>query len=132
MFARERDGYLRDRLDEDDDEDIEPVNTQKDRPRRNRASKLDDDDEEFEPVKIPVRSRHTRASYLDSDDDIAPVKTTGTTTRARYSAASCLDDDANAEPVMKLEVNLFERFVTTHPRLHSVAYLLKIVWLYIW
>ncbi|XP_046648083.1 uncharacterized protein LOC124338076 [Daphnia pulicaria] len=103
MFARERDGYLRDRLDEDDDEDIEPVNTQKDRPRRNRASKLDDDDEEFEPVKIPVRSRHTRASYLDSDDDIAPVKTTGTATRARYSAASCLDDDANAEPVMKLE-----------------------------
>ncbi len=102
---------------EDDDEDIEPVNTPKDRPLRNRASKLDDDDEEFEPVKIPVRLRHTRASYLDSDDDIAPVKTTSTT-RARYSAASCLDDDANAEPVMKLEVNVFERFVT-HPRLHS-------------
>ena len=124
MFARERDGYLRDRLqcDDDDDDDIEPAKTQNERPRHNRASKLDDDDEEFEPVKIPVRSRHTRASYLDSDEDIAPAKTT--TTRARYSAASCLDADADAEPVMKLEVNLFERFATytrLHYRLYSVG-----------
>ena len=93
MFARER------------DEDIEPVKAQKDRQyRHNRASKLDEDDEDLEPVvKIPVRSHHTRASYLDSDKDNAPIKTSKA--RSRYSVASCLDDDDDAEPVMKLEVS---------------------------
>lgn len=110
MFARERDGYLRDRApcDDEDDEDIEAVTAEQDKQRYSRSSRRDDD-EDFEPVKThQVRPRANRSSHLEDEGEFETVRSA---TRPRYSAASLLDDDGDAEPVMKLEVSLVYHYI---------------------
>ncbi|KAK4002035.1 hypothetical protein OUZ56_003894 [Daphnia magna] len=102
MFARERDGYLRDRApcDDEDDEDIEAMTAQQEKSRYTRASQREAD-EDFESVKTQhVRPRPNRSAYLDDEGEFETVRTS---TRPRINVDALFDDDGDTEPAMKLE-----------------------------